>query len=297
MLVAALLHLAPTTARWFGGIVALAMMAYCTYPHWRLAGPPEGPLVVGIQLEHPSERLVLEWLDKAIAARPNADLLMLSEYTFSNEPPESVREWCRGHQKHLLVGGVRHDDPRGFRNTTFVIGPDGRILHTQGKSVPIQFFTDGLPADRQELWMSPWGPIGIAICYDLGYTRVIDRLVEQGAGAILVPTMDLTSWGQRQHELHARLGPARAGEYGVSVVRVCSSGVSQIIDANGIWTATAGYPGQGEMVAGQITIQPGRRPPDRWLAPTCTAVTGGLVVLLFVLAVRQRFAVATPASP
>ena len=96
--------------------------------------------------------------------------------------------------------------------------------------MPIQFFKDGLPAREQRLWDSPWGKIGLCICYDLSYARVTDRLVRLGAQAMIVPTMDVVDWGQREHELHARVAPIRSAEYGIPIFRVASSGISQWTD-------------------------------------------------------------------
>ena len=44
----------------------------------------------------------------------------------------------------------------------------------------VSFMIDGKPAESQAIWESPWGKIGICICYDLSYTRVTDELVRQG---------------------------------------------------------------------------------------------------------------------
>ena len=62
--------------------------------------------------------------------------------------------------------------------------------------------------------------IGICICYDLSYRRVTDPLIRMGAQALIVPTMDVADWGRRQHELHARVAPVRAAEYGVPIFRL-----------------------------------------------------------------------------
>ena len=120
-----------------------------------------------------------------------------------------------------------------FYNTAFVVGPDGTVVFRQVKTVPIQFLKDGLPAPEQKLWDSPWGKIGICICYDLSYTRVTDRLVRLGAQALIVPTMDMMEWGEAQHKLHARVAPVRAAEYGIPIFRLASSGISQCVDRTG----------------------------------------------------------------
>ena len=78
-----------------------------------------------------------------------------------------------------------------FYDTAFVVGTNGEVVFKQVKSVPIQFFKDGLPAKEQTVWNSPWGKIGFCVCYDLSYTRVTDELVRQGAQLLIVPTMDV----------------------------------------------------------------------------------------------------------
>ena len=165
-----------------------------------------------------------------------------------------------------------------------MVGPTGEIVFHQGKSVPIQFFKDGLPAREQRLWESPWGRLGLCVCYDLSYTRVTDELVRSGAQAIIVPTMYVADWGRRQHELHARVAPVRAAEYGVPIFRVASSGISQLVDLSGHEFARAGFPGGGLMLAGEMQLgRHGSRPLDRWLAPACTSITGGICLWLLVI--------------
>ncbi len=303
MLAIAMVHLLPPKARLITALLLLGLLAGA------INGPKpkrqprtiaaDGPFIVGIQLEKVSDRDIRQALDDAITRYPQAELLVLSEYTFFGPPQKKITDWCRDHQRYLIVGGTQSVDPKSdqFHNTAFVIGPDGQIVFQQGKSVPIQFFADGLPANKQAIWDSPWGPLGLCICYDLSYTRVTDQLVRQGAGAIIAPTMDLISWGKREHELHARVGPTRAAEYAIPIVRVCSSGISQIVTRSGQITATAPFPGQGDTVAGPIAIQPrGRLPLDRILAPLCVAITAALTVALTVHTLRQRWTKAAAAT-
>src|SRR5579863_4086976 len=186
--------------------------------------PPDGPHLVGIQLEGASEQEILESLSTAIRERPELDLVTLSEYAFDDEVPSSVRNWCAEHRKYLVAGGKELLDTSGqYIDTVFVVSPEGEIVFHQGKSVPVQFFNDGQPAREQNIWESPWGKIGIAICYDLSYSRVIDRLVEAGAQALIIPTMDAQDWGAAEHRLHARIAPVRAREYGIPIFRLASS--------------------------------------------------------------------------
>ncbi len=249
------------------------------------ASAGHGVRVAGVQLEFPTEDEVLKALDGLARTAPDAELLVLSEYTFLDKIPARVKRWCREHHRYLIVGGEDSAPRSNFYNTAFVIDPQGEVVFRQVKSVPIQMFKDGLPAPEQKVWASPWGRIGICICYDLSYTRVADTLIRQGAQALVVPTMDVADWGRHQHELHARVAPVRSAEYGVPIFRVASSGFSQLVDRDGRVTARAGFPGQRESITGWLDIgASGSLPLDRWLAPCCTGLAG--VILVWAL-VRQ----------
>jgi apolipoprotein N-acyltransferase len=252
--------------------------------------PPAQPVaavrVAGIQMEFPRESEVLLRLNDVIRSHPETELVVLSEYTFGEPVPAAVKEWCRTHERYLIVGGKDPALGTNFYNTAYVVGPGGDIVFRQVKAVPIQFFKDGLAAPEQKLWNSPWGKIGICVCYDLSYTQVTDRLVKLGAEALIVPTMDVMDWGQAQHELHAHIAPARAAEYGLPIFRVASSGISQLVDRAGRVMATAPCPGDGAALTGTLEMGGvGRRPLDRWLAPFATGVTAALIIWL---PMRQR---------
>lgn len=243
---------------------------------------PQLPLrTAGIQLEFPAMLDVPPALDRVLLAHPQTDLLVLSEYTFDGAVPKRVRDWCRKNGKHLLVGGKEELGDGRYYNTAFVIGPDGEVVFQQAKAVPIQFFKDGLPAPEQKVWNSPWGKLGICICYDSSFTRVTDELVRQGAQALIVPVMDMEDWGAHQHSLHSRIAPVRAAEYRVPVFRVCSSGISQLVARGGSVRASAPFPGHGEIIGGTIALSaPGggwtRLPFDRslaWLGLASVALT------------------------
>lgn len=233
----------------------------------------------GIQLEHPPESEVPRRLKQVLDSVPDADVIVLSEYTFDGPVPDSVLEWCDDRNLYVVVGGKVNLPDGSFFNTTFVVGPSGTLVHQQAKAVPIQFFNDGLPAETQDIWDSPWGGIGFAVCYDMSYTRVMDRLVRGGAQAIINPTMDPIEWGLYEHRLHARIPVARATEYGIPVIRIASSGISVLADSAGNIRATGRYPGPGQIVSARIQLpKDGRIPADRWLSWLCLAATGCALV-------------------
>lgn len=209
--------------------------------------------VTGIQMEFPTIDQATNNLTIALAKHPNTDLFVLSEYSFTGPVPKPIFDWCKAAKKHLILGA--HDTVGdNYYNTAFVINPDGKVVFKQAKSVPIQFFKDGLPATGQDVWQSPWGKIGLGVCYDLSYRKVVDQLIRKGAQVLIFPTMDLQEWGEYQHELNARIGLLRARTYQVPVVRICSSGISQIIPADGEpLLAQGSFPGQNEIISASIT--------------------------------------------
>jgi apolipoprotein N-acyltransferase len=251
---------------------------------------PNPPLsIAGVQMEFPPESILPTALSGALKKNPDAQIFVLSEYTLQGPVPESLKKWCRDHSRYLVVGG---EDPAGTNNyydTAFVVGTNGDIVFKQAKSVPIQFFHDGLPAKTQELWDSPWGKIGICICYDLSYTRVADELVKQGAQLLIVPTMDVSDWGRHEHELHAMVAPVRAAEYGIPIFRLASSGISQAVAGSGYIVANTSFPGNGDVLSAKLRLpMSGSLPPDRYLAPFCVAVTAAVLILLTILTLRDK---------
>jgi apolipoprotein N-acyltransferase len=264
-------------------VLAILMGLFCAAarvpPLQNTSRPTRGLKVAGIQLEFSTEKEVLRWLNELARVHPEAELLVLSEYTLSEPPSEALKAWCRGHRRFLIVGGKDPVSNGNFYNTAFVISPEGEIAFRQVKCVPIQFFKDGLPAPEQKLWDSPWGKLGICICYDLSYARVTDPLIRMGAEGLIVPTMDVADWGKRQHEMHARVGPIRAAEYRLPIFRLASSGISQAIDPAGKVLATAPCPGNTSMLAATLPLtDSARRPIDRWLAPLSTGIAGALLL-------------------
>ena len=252
----------------------------------------ESVAVAGLQWEDGSSDLYLKWLDQSLLKHPATQLFVFSEYSFPGPPPPEITEWARIHGRYVItcgadiVPGATFDK---YYNTAFVIGSDGSVVHRQVKAVPIQFMDDGLPAPRQAVWPSPWGKLGICICYDMNYTTVTDELVRQGARALVIPAMDRENWGAAEHVLSARLGATRAAEYGLPVFRLASSGISQIIQSDGTIAAAGEFPGQGDTVAGELALgSPGHLPLDRWLAWPCVVVAGIVLLWLIVGDLHRR---------
>lgn len=270
------------------GLSALIVFL-CLLP--RVAQPKSDSSVkiAGVQFEIPPEHAIPEILDEALAKHPDAAIFVMSEYTLDGAVPDALKNWCRKHSRFLVIGGKDIVTNEIYFDTVFVIGTNGEPVFKQAKCVPIQLFKDGLPAARQDVWNSPWGKIGFCICYDLSYTRVTDQLVRMGAQALIVPSMDVEDWGRHEHNLHARVAPVRAAEYGLPIFRVASSGISQAVSSEGRVIARGTFPGRGDTICAQMELsQRGSFPIDRLFGPFCVIGTATVTAILLILEWKER---------
>jgi len=133
------------------------------------------------------------------------------------------------------------------------------------------------------------GKVGTPICFDCDYEGVVRKMTAAGAECILVPMMDAESWTARQHDQHAELFRIRACENGRWMFVVGTSGVSQLIDANGfVHTRLAA------MAAGPISGVLGRETRltfytrAGWLVPWCLLGVAAIGWLLLMIPASRR---------
>ena len=114
-----------------------------------------------------------------------------------------------------------------------LIGPDGRIVFSQPKAVPVPFFKDGNPARALHTFDTPTERIATYVCYDGDFTDFPRRYADLGAALLLVPVMNPISWPVRQRDQQAAMARFRALETARPAVRAASSGTSMIVDFDG----------------------------------------------------------------
>jgi len=272
-------------------ILLVSILLPAMLPAKSKGGPrPQKINFVGLSTFMEPDLEVLRQLDVALAAFPETDLFVMGEYAFDGPIPKRVRDWCAIHQRHIIAGGKDELADRTYFNTAFVISTNGEVVFKQAKSVPIQFFSDGRPAPSQEVWESPWGRIGFGVCYDLGFTRVMDSVVSKNPAALIIPTMDMDEWGGHQQRLHARIAPIRSAEYRVPVLRVCSEGISQFTQSGHQVANVPGLP--KPVITGTIILRTWGSHPhlpiDRTIAPLCVAATGTFIAALAGMAIARR---------
>ena len=160
-----------------GLLVLTAAAIFLHYGADARFGRPATPLsIAGIQMEFPPPSILPKALDKVLKKNLDTQIFVLSEYTLDGGVSDSLKKWCKEHSRFLVVGGKDFVTNDIYYNTAFVVGTNGEVIFKQAKSVPIQFFHDGLPAPKQQVWDSPWGKIGICICYDVSNLRQSRRL-------------------------------------------------------------------------------------------------------------------------
>ncbi len=135
--------------------------------------------------------------------------------------------------KWLLIGslGVRRPDDGAYVNRGYLIGPDRTLRATYDK---IHMFDVDLasgesyresdrctPGDRAVVAATPWGGLGMSICYDLRFPHLYRTLARRGASLLAVPAAFTKRTGEAHWHVLLR---ARAIETGCFVIAPAQCG-------------------------------------------------------------------------
>ena len=161
----------------------------------------------------------------AQAQDAGADLLLLPELWFNGYDLERAEERAaplgEGGFAHMadlarefglhMAGSLleRHDG--GASNTAVLYAPDGSLLGSYRKIHRFRLMQEHrylAPGDHATLCPTPWGPVGLAICYDLRFPELFRVMALAGAVLFLVPAQ----WPVRRVEAWLLLARARAVE-------------------------------------------------------------------------------------
>jgi predicted amidohydrolase len=220
------------------------------------------------------ERLVAEGAE-------SADLLVLPEYASmevaatlgapAKAPDERdavaagaadllrlMRAAARRHGIWLLPGTLPWREDGAVRNRAPLIAPDGRLAW-QDKRVMTRFESESWgigPGAPPAVFETPWGRLGIAICYDVEFPPLVRAQVEAGAWFVLVPSCTDTWHGFNRVRLSAR---ARALENQCFVAVAPTVGVAPhlaTLDENHGWAGVygpvdRGFPADGVLAEGE----------------------------------------------
>lgn len=247
LLALALLRWRPSRSLPVAALVVVATVLLSRLPAPRHVLGPGAFRVGAVQSEASDLDTNLRLTDTA--CRAGARLVAWPEYSLYDgalsDPAilPRLRAAARAGGIYLVVGNKervpgRSDVVSVFYNAALVISPRGEVLGSYHKHYPVQFFHDGRPGRGFPTFATPWGPMGVAICYDLDFSPVLRHLAWRGASFFVVPTYDALSWGALQHRQHSAMACARAVEHRRYILRPTSSGLTQVIDPWGLTYAT-----------------------------------------------------------
>ncbi|TFL19249.1 carbon-nitrogen hydrolase family protein [Jannaschia formosa] len=146
----------------------------------------------------------------------------------------ALRADAADHGIWLLIGSLalRTADPEGrLANRSFLIDPKGRIIARYDKIHMFDVAVDETetyresagyrPGTRATVADTPWGKIGLTICYDLRFPALHRKLAQAGADILTVPSAFSPVTGAAHWEVLLR---ARAIETGCWIIAPAQTG-------------------------------------------------------------------------
>jgi len=279
--------------------VAVLLLCHLTGTQ-RLAWQPETTVGIALVQDESFDR------DSYLAATASAalqkpdiiiwpELAIMDVVAKGDAASEQLARAAADARADLVVGCKTPADAPGksaeeaFHNSALFFTREGAYLGEYTKHHTVQFVNDGIPGTETPTFPCHSGRVGIMICYDADYPDVARDLVRNGAGLLLVPTLDAMGWGRAQHLQHAAMTPMRAAETGRFIARAASSGISQIVDPCGRELLRTGT--EPTIAVGMAGMTFHITPYVAWgylFAPVCLYATLALCVCLAVLRIRRR---------
>ena len=140
----------------------------------------------------------------AQAREAGADLLLLPELWLHGYDLERAADWAaplgEGGFAHMaglarqfrlhLAGSLLERHAGGVSNTAVLYAPDGALLGAYRKVHLFRLMQEPhylVAGDHATLCPTPWGPTGLAICYDLRFPELFRRYALEGVCIIFLP--------------------------------------------------------------------------------------------------------------
>ena len=164
-----------------------------------------------------------------------AHQIAVLQHESDDQTLQALQQAAAGSGIHLLIGSLalKTDDSDGrFANRSFLIGPDGTIMARYDK---IHMFDVAIsetetyresagyrPGTRAVVASTPFGTLGMSICYDMRFPRLADALVGAGAEILSYPSAFSSVTGAAHWHSLLR---ARAIETGAWVLAPAQTGL------------------------------------------------------------------------
>lgn len=268
-------------------VFALAWAALCFYNP--PPPTPERPLKVRLLQSMSDESY---FLPRTVEAKKvGADIVVWPEYAAMEDPTNrlwpKIQEAVKASNALLLMGGKDYQGRRNdeiFKNTAYLIDTSGTIIGKHVKNHTVHLINDGIKGTEAKALNSPLGKLGVAICFDMDYSDVAQRLAADGAEVFLVPNMDPGEWGPVQQAGHRLLFAMRAMENGRWLARADVAGGTSVNAPTGQVTARVTTDGDAmlDAVVGRSTHKTLFTQGGWLLGPLCTwlSALGVLLALL-----------------
>ena len=178
-----------------------------------------------IQTGQPETNLTQARLLAAQAQEAGADILLLPELWLNGCDLGRAEEWAAplgegGFARMAdlasefdlhLAGSTLERHGSGVSNTAALYAPDGALLGSYRKVHLFNLMHEDhylVAGNHATLCPTPWGPVGLAICYDIRFPELFRAMAVAGAVIILIPAQ----WATRRIEAWLLLVRARAVE-------------------------------------------------------------------------------------
>ena len=178
-------------------------------------------------------------------AAKQADIIILPEmwscpYEAANFPKyaesadgplnAAMSEAARKAGKLLIAGSVPESESGTVYNSSFVYGPDGVLIARHRKAHLFDINIEGgirfcesdtlSPGDSATVFDTPFGKIGLGICYDIRFFHLADMMALAGADILVYPACFNMTTGPAHWHLALR---SRAVDNQVYTVGVCTA--------------------------------------------------------------------------
>jgi len=132
----------------------------------------------------------------------------------------------------FLLGSLGVTNPDGrISNRSYVINPEGVVTARYNKIhmfdvelEPGKFYTESAtisPGSESVVAETPWGGLGLSICYDLRFAALYRDLAQSGASILATPAAFTKVTGEAHWHV---LNRARAIEHGAFMIAPCQHG-------------------------------------------------------------------------
>lgn len=131
----------------------------------------------------------------------------------AGEALETMARWARENEILLVGGSVPEIEGEKLYNTSFVFDPQGRQIARHRKAHLFDVDLPGMrfresdtftPGDAVTTFDTPWGTMGVAVCFDIRFPELFRAMAVRGARVIFLPAQFNMTTGPAHWELSLR---------------------------------------------------------------------------------------------